>query len=89
MHSHRAHAIRTLIHSVTFLISYDSWLSSSDVEREVEEPPLAERPWRVRIHVHEMPHTKNSVSIQMNNLAKLLRQSVAVLFSIYSHSIMG
>ncbi|CAK6949563.1 SWI/SNF complex subunit SMARCC1b [Scomber scombrus] len=27
--------------------SYDSWLSSSDVEREVEEPPHPEKPWRV------------------------------------------
>ncbi|XP_026155500.1 SWI/SNF complex subunit SMARCC1b isoform X2 [Mastacembelus armatus] len=27
--------------------SYDSWLSSSDVEGEVEEPPLPERPWKV------------------------------------------
>ncbi|XP_041664345.1 SWI/SNF complex subunit SMARCC1b [Cheilinus undulatus] len=27
--------------------SYDSWLSSSDVEGEVEEPPHAEKPWRV------------------------------------------
>ncbi|XP_069031807.1 SWI/SNF complex subunit SMARCC1b isoform X1 [Embiotoca jacksoni] len=27
--------------------SYDSWLSSSDVEGEVEEPPHPERPWRV------------------------------------------
>ncbi|XP_033493266.1 SWI/SNF complex subunit SMARCC1b isoform X1 [Epinephelus lanceolatus] len=27
--------------------SYDSWLSSSDVEGEVEEPPHSEKPWRV------------------------------------------
>uniref|UniRef100_A0A4W6CQN1 SWI/SNF related BAF chromatin remodeling complex subunit C1b n=1 Tax=Lates calcarifer TaxID=8187 RepID=A0A4W6CQN1_LATCA len=27
--------------------SYDSWLSLSDVEGEVEEPPHPERPWRV------------------------------------------
>uniref|UniRef100_A0A671WJX7 SWI/SNF related BAF chromatin remodeling complex subunit C1b n=1 Tax=Sparus aurata TaxID=8175 RepID=A0A671WJX7_SPAAU len=27
--------------------SYDSWLSSSDVEGEVEEPPQSEKPWRV------------------------------------------
>uniref|UniRef100_A0A672HI14 SWI/SNF related, matrix associated, actin dependent regulator of chromatin, subfamily c, member 1b n=1 Tax=Salarias fasciatus TaxID=181472 RepID=A0A672HI14_SALFA len=27
--------------------SYDSWLSSSDVEAEVEEPPHPERPWKV------------------------------------------
>ncbi|XP_070702512.1 SWI/SNF complex subunit SMARCC1b [Pempheris klunzingeri] len=27
--------------------SYDSWLSSSDVEGEVEEPPHLEKPWRV------------------------------------------
>ncbi|KAG7499859.1 SWI/SNF complex subunit SMARCC1-like [Solea senegalensis] len=27
--------------------SYDSWLSSSDVEGEVEEPPHQDRPWRV------------------------------------------
>ncbi|XP_078124670.1 SWI/SNF complex subunit SMARCC1b [Sander vitreus] len=27
--------------------SYDSWLSSSDVEGEVEEPPHTEKPWRV------------------------------------------
>uniref|UniRef100_A0A8D3DDK6 SWI/SNF related BAF chromatin remodeling complex subunit C1b n=1 Tax=Scophthalmus maximus TaxID=52904 RepID=A0A8D3DDK6_SCOMX len=27
--------------------SYDSWLPSSDVEGEVEEPPHPERPWRV------------------------------------------
>ncbi|XP_026202881.1 SWI/SNF complex subunit SMARCC1b [Anabas testudineus] len=27
--------------------SYDSWLSSNDVEGEVEEQPHAERPWRV------------------------------------------
>ncbi|KAL6099900.1 uncharacterized protein ACO6RY_01621 [Pungitius sinensis] len=27
--------------------SYDSWLSSSDVERQVEEPPHSEKPWRV------------------------------------------
>uniref|UniRef100_A0A3B4TWH6 SWI/SNF related BAF chromatin remodeling complex subunit C1b n=1 Tax=Seriola dumerili TaxID=41447 RepID=A0A3B4TWH6_SERDU len=27
--------------------SYDSWLSSSDVEGEVEEPPHPEKPWRV------------------------------------------
>uniref|UniRef100_A0A8C3GBM5 SWI/SNF related BAF chromatin remodeling complex subunit C1b n=1 Tax=Cyclopterus lumpus TaxID=8103 RepID=A0A8C3GBM5_CYCLU len=27
--------------------SYDSWLSSSDVEREVEEKPHSEKPWRV------------------------------------------
>ncbi|KAK6324170.1 hypothetical protein J4Q44_G00065090 [Coregonus suidteri] len=27
--------------------SYDSWLSSSDVEGEVEEPPHTHRPWRV------------------------------------------
>ncbi|XP_039977046.1 SWI/SNF complex subunit SMARCC1b [Xiphias gladius] len=27
--------------------SYDSWLSSSDVEGEVEDPPHPERPWRV------------------------------------------
>ncbi|XP_054462680.1 SWI/SNF complex subunit SMARCC1b [Anoplopoma fimbria] len=29
--------------------SYDSWLSSSDVEREVEEPPQSEKPWRVHV----------------------------------------
>uniref|UniRef100_A0A674DGR2 SWI/SNF related BAF chromatin remodeling complex subunit C1b n=1 Tax=Salmo trutta TaxID=8032 RepID=A0A674DGR2_SALTR len=27
--------------------SYDSWLSSSDVEGEVQEPPHTHRPWRV------------------------------------------
>ncbi|KAI4818077.1 hypothetical protein KUCAC02_011442 [Chaenocephalus aceratus] len=27
--------------------SYDSWMSSSDVEGEVEEPPHSEKPWRV------------------------------------------
>ncbi|XP_075900019.1 SWI/SNF complex subunit SMARCC1b [Nelusetta ayraudi] len=27
--------------------SYDSWLSSSDVEGEIEEPPHAEKSWRV------------------------------------------
>ncbi|XP_067111415.1 SWI/SNF complex subunit SMARCC1b [Osmerus mordax] len=27
--------------------SYDAWLSSSDVEGDVEEQPLPERPWRV------------------------------------------
>ncbi|XP_053189819.1 SWI/SNF complex subunit SMARCC1b [Scomber japonicus] len=27
--------------------SYDSWLSSGDVEGEVEEPPHPEKPWRV------------------------------------------
>uniref|UniRef100_G3NRN4 SWI/SNF related BAF chromatin remodeling complex subunit C1b n=1 Tax=Gasterosteus aculeatus aculeatus TaxID=481459 RepID=G3NRN4_GASAC len=27
--------------------SYDSWLSSSDVEGQVEEPPHSEKPWRV------------------------------------------
>ncbi|XP_071373478.1 SWI/SNF complex subunit SMARCC1b [Centroberyx affinis] len=29
--------------------SYDSWLSSSDVEGEVEEEPHPERPWRVHV----------------------------------------
>uniref|UniRef100_A0AAY5L1U5 SWI/SNF related BAF chromatin remodeling complex subunit C1b n=1 Tax=Esox lucius TaxID=8010 RepID=A0AAY5L1U5_ESOLU len=28
--------------------SYDSWVSSSDVEGEVEEPPHIQRPWRVQ-----------------------------------------
>lgn len=30
-----------------FFHSYDSWLSSSDVEGQVEEPPHSEKPWRV------------------------------------------
>lgn len=32
--------------------SYDSWLSSSDVEGEVEELPHPERPWRVSVAPH-------------------------------------
>lgn len=35
--------------SLSLSNSYDSWLSSSDVEGEVEEPPHSEKPWRVSI----------------------------------------
>uniref|UniRef100_A0A3Q2NMB7 SWI/SNF related BAF chromatin remodeling complex subunit C1b n=1 Tax=Fundulus heteroclitus TaxID=8078 RepID=A0A3Q2NMB7_FUNHE len=36
-----------LVHWCMHPDSYDSWLSSSDVEGDVEEPPQLERPWRV------------------------------------------
>ncbi len=32
--------------------SYDSWLSTSDVEGEVEEAPHSEKPWRVSAAAH-------------------------------------
>lgn len=28
--------------------SYDTWLSASDVDVDVEEAPASERPWKVR-----------------------------------------
>lgn len=36
-----------LVHWGLYPDSYDSWLSSADVEGEAEEPPHPERPWRV------------------------------------------
>lgn len=30
------------------LCSYDTWVSTSDVDGDVEDPPSSEKPWRVR-----------------------------------------
>lgn len=35
---------------IFFSCSYDSWLSSGEVDGEVEEPPHPEKPWKVSIH---------------------------------------
>ncbi|KAL4624773.1 SWI/SNF complex subunit SMARCC1-like isoform X1 [Arapaima gigas] len=36
-----------LVHWGMYPDSYDTWVSTSDVEAEVEEPPSAEKPWKV------------------------------------------
>lgn len=33
-----------------FLVSYDTWLSAGEVDGDVEEPPSADRPWKVSSH---------------------------------------
>lgn len=30
-----------------FVFSYDTWLSAGEVDGDVEEPPSADRPWKV------------------------------------------
>lgn len=39
-----------------FFNSYDSWLSSGDVEGEVEEAPHSEKLWRVSTAAHIQKH---------------------------------
>lgn len=43
-----------------FSHSYDSWLSSSDVEGEIEEPPHSEKPWRVGSVAHMQKNTQTT-----------------------------
>lgn len=31
------------------MVSYDTWVSPSDVEGDVEDPPTSEKPWKVRM----------------------------------------
>lgn len=31
-----------------FLCSYDTWVHSNDVDAEIEDPPIPEKPWKVR-----------------------------------------
>ncbi|XP_048849502.1 SWI/SNF complex subunit SMARCC1-like isoform X1 [Brienomyrus brachyistius] len=38
---------QVLVHWGMFPDSYDTWVSSSDVEADVEDPPSAEKPWKV------------------------------------------
>ncbi|XP_066547625.1 SWI/SNF complex subunit SMARCC1 isoform X2 [Amia ocellicauda] len=38
---------QVLVHWGMFPDSYDTWVSASDVEGEVEEPPNLEKPWKV------------------------------------------
>ncbi|XP_030645425.1 SWI/SNF complex subunit SMARCC1b [Chanos chanos] len=38
---------QVLVHWGMYPDSYDTWLASSDVEAEVEEPPSLDRPWKV------------------------------------------
>lgn len=33
--------------SFVFVFSYDTWLSTGEVDGDVEEPPSADRPWKV------------------------------------------
>lgn len=46
-HTRRCSLTQTEYTIISLFNSYDSWLSSSDVEGEVEEPPHPEKPWRV------------------------------------------
>lgn len=76
VHTHRQTHTQMLIHkqNIYFLRvlslsnSYDSWLSSSDVEGEVEEPPHSEKPWRVSIAAH----IKNKKNPQCNKTVCML-----------------
>lgn len=47
-----------------FSHSYDSWLSSSDVEGEIEEPPHSEKPWRVGSVAHMQKTPKQHLLLQ-------------------------
>lgn len=31
-----------------FFYSYDTWVHSNDVDAEIEDPPIPEKPWKVR-----------------------------------------
>ncbi|XP_058231860.1 SWI/SNF complex subunit SMARCC1 isoform X2 [Hemibagrus wyckioides] len=38
---------QVLVHWGNYPDSYDTWLSSSDVDGDIEDPPSSEKPWRV------------------------------------------
>lgn len=40
--------IQVLIFFFHFLYSYDTWVHSNDVDAEVEDPPIPEKPWKVK-----------------------------------------
>lgn len=52
MFSHILRILNQYFHFHSHYNSYDSWLSSGDVEGEVEEPPHPEKPWRVSTQMH-------------------------------------
>lgn len=49
-----------------FLVSYDTWLAAGEVDGDVEEPPSADRPWKVSSHLAQA---------QKNPLVFLIRSS--------------
>lgn len=50
-----------------FLYSYDTWVHSNDVDAEVEDPPIPEKPWKVKD-----PFLKN---VFLHNLTTLFTSS--------------
>uniref|UniRef100_A0A3Q1G2P0 SWI/SNF related BAF chromatin remodeling complex subunit C1b n=1 Tax=Acanthochromis polyacanthus TaxID=80966 RepID=A0A3Q1G2P0_9TELE len=62
--------------------SYDTWLSSSDVERDVEEIPHSERPWRVHAgwvldtDVFNEWMNEEDYCVDERNLPVILRQRI-------------
>jgi len=34
--------------SLTPLVSYDTWVHANEIDAEIEDPPIPEKPWKVR-----------------------------------------
>lgn len=35
---------------ILFSFSYDTWVHAADIDADTEDPPIPEKPWKVRVH---------------------------------------
>lgn len=38
-----------ILFSLPLLISYDTWVHANEIDAEIEDPPIPEKPWKVSV----------------------------------------
>lgn len=68
-----------------FPFSYDTWVHASDIDAEIEDPPIPEKPWKVRVHSSQ----KCSKGIMIVSEHSSLRWFVVLLHTYREEKVTG